>query len=104
MPKPSYARFAALAADLDPRNPVLPADAEVARVPVLELAHYVPAGAPIEVTKSVGEPVSVPLGQDGWLDVPISSGGADVALTASDEHGHSVERVVTIGSPSAQFD
>jgi len=103
-PKPAYARFAAMAADLDPRNPVLPADAEVARVPALELAHYVPAGAPIEVTKSPGGTVSVPLGIDGWLDVPISSDGPDISLTAADEHGHSVERVVQIGSPSAEFD
>jgi cellulase (glycosyl hydrolase family 5) len=103
-PKPSYARFAAIAADLDPRNPVLPADAEVARVPALELAHYVPAGAPIDVTTSTGTSVSVPLGQDGWLDVPISSDGTDISLTAADEHGHTVERVVQIGSPSAEFD
>jgi hypothetical protein len=46
----------------------------------------------------------VPLGQDGWLDVPFSNDGTDVSLTASDEHGHSVERVVQIGSASAEFD
>jgi hypothetical protein len=103
-PKPSYARFAALAAELDPRNPVLPSDAEVARVPALELAHYVPAGAPIEVTTSTGKSVSVPLGEDGWLDVPISGDGADISLTVADEHGHSVERVVEIGAPSVEFD
>ena len=102
-PKPSYERFAALAADLDPRNPVVPSDAEVARVPALELAHYVPAGAPIVVTTGTGETVSVPLGEDGWLDVPISADGTDISLTAADEHGHSVERVVQIGSPSVDF-
>jgi hypothetical protein len=64
----------------------------------------VPAGAPIEVTQSTGEAVSVPLGADGWLDVPISGEGPDISLTASDEHGHSVERAVQIGSPSAEFD
>jgi hypothetical protein len=103
-PKPAYERFATMAASLDPRNPVLPSDAEVARVPALELAHYVPAGAPIEVTASAGEAVSVPLGQDGWLDVPLSGDGPEIALTAADEHGHSVERVVQLGSPSVDFD
>jgi Cellulase (glycosyl hydrolase family 5) len=102
--KPSYARFAAIAADLDPRNPVLPSDAEVARVPALELAYYVPAGAPIEVTTSAGETLSVPLGEDGWLDVPIASDGPDIVLTAADEHGHSVERVVQLGSDSTELD
>jgi hypothetical protein len=102
-PKPSYTRFAALAAELDPRNPVLPSDAEVARVPALELAHYVPAGAPIAVTTSAGESASVPLGEDGWLDVPISGDGPEISLTAADEHGHEVERVVQLGSPSVEF-
>ena len=103
-PKPSYARFAAIAGELDPRNPVLPSDAEVARVPALELAYDVPAGAPIDVTTGTGEAVSVPLGQDGWLDVPISSDGPEIVLTAADEHGHSVERVVQLGSDSAELD
>ena len=102
--KPAYARFAELAARLDPRNPVLPENAEVARVPALELAHYVPAGAPLEVTTGTGETYSVPLGEDGWLDVPISSDGPDISLTVADEHGHSVEREVELGSPSVEFD
>ena len=102
--KPAYARFAEIAARLDPRNPVLPEDAEVARVPALELAHYVPAGAPLEVTTGTGEAYSVPLREDGWLDVPISSDGPDISLTVADEHGHSVEREVELGSPSVEFD
>ena len=102
--KPAYARFSEMAARLDPRNPVLPESAEVARVPALELAHYVPAGAPLEVTTGTGETYSVPLGADGWLEVPISSDGPDISLTVEDEHGHSVEREVRLGSPSVEFD
>ncbi len=73
-------------------------------MPALELAHYVPAGAPLEVTTGTGETYSVPLGEDGWLDVPISSDGPDISLTVEDEHGHSVEREVELGSPSVEFD
>ena len=70
--KPAYERFAAVASTLDPRNPVLPSGADVARVPALELAYYVPAGAPVAVETDTGETFSVPLGEDGWLDVPVA--------------------------------
>src|SRR5262245_13714767 len=49
-PKPALASFAASAQRLDARNPVLPDTAQVARVPALELAYYVPAGTPVDVT------------------------------------------------------
>lgn len=101
--KPAYARFAAIAANLDPRNPVLPPSSEVARVPALELAHYVPAGAPIEVTTGAGETLSVTLGADGWLDVPVADGSSLVSLRAADEHGHTVERLVRVSSSSVGF-
>ena len=41
--------FAASAQRLDARNPVLPQSADVARLPALELAYYVPAGTPVDV-------------------------------------------------------
>jgi hypothetical protein len=102
--KPAFDRFAAIAADLDPRNPVLPEDAVVARVPALELAHFVPAGAPVEVTVGTGETVSVPLGADGWLDVPLEGGGPVIPLLATDEHGNRVDRIVRLGSESIEAD
>ncbi len=98
--KPAYERFATVAASLDPRNPVLPDDAAVARVPALELAHYVPAGAPVAVETDAGETYSVPLGEDGWLEVPVDDVGSQVSLRASDEFGHAIERVVRVGTPN----
>jgi Cellulase (glycosyl hydrolase family 5) len=103
-PKPAYERFSAVASNLDPRNPVLPPDAEVARVPALELAHYIPAGAPVEVTTDNGETFSVPLGEDGWLDIPVKGDGPVVALSATDEFGHAVQRLVRLSSSSVEFD
>lgn len=103
-PKPAYARFTTVAGNLDPRNPVLPDDAEVARVPVLELAHYIPAGAPVEIRTGAGETFSVSLGDDGWLDVPVDGDGPIVSLRATDEHGHSVARLVRLSSSSVEFD
>jgi hypothetical protein len=99
-PKPAYERFSAIAGSLDPRNPVLPRDADVARVPALELAHFVPAGDPVQVTTGAGETFSVPLGEDGWLDVPVDSDGPEISLRATDEHGNEIERVVTLGPAS----
>jgi cellulase (glycosyl hydrolase family 5) len=98
-PKPALERFTEAAAELDARNPVLPGDADVARVPVLELAYYTPAGDPIEVSIE-GEPAfSVPLGADGWVEIPLA-GGAETTLTMvlTDAHGHSVERVVELST------
>ncbi len=102
--KPAYERFAAVASTLDPRNPVLPSGADVARVPALELAYYVPAGAPVAVETDTGETFSVPLGEDGWLDVPVADENSVVSLRVTDEHGHAVERVVHVGTSSVEFD
>jgi len=103
-PKPSYERFAAVAENLDPRNPVLPGDSEVARVPALELAHYIPAGAAVEVSTEAGETFSVSLRGDGWLDVPVDGGGPVVSLRITDEYGHTVSRLVRLSPSSVEFD
>jgi hypothetical protein len=103
-PKPALETFTAAAQDLDPRNPVLPDDAELARVPALELAYYVPAGAPVEVRTAGGDTFSVPLGADGWIEVPLDGAESVVALRASDAHGHAVDRTVRLGTASVEFD
>jgi Cellulase (glycosyl hydrolase family 5) len=103
-PKPSFERFAEIAESLDPRNPVLPGDAEVVRFSALELAYSVPAGAPVEVSTSGGDTFSVPLGADGWLEVPLEGSSPVVTLRATNEHGHSVERRVELSSSSVEFD
>jgi hypothetical protein len=96
-PKPGLERFAAAAVQLDGRHPVLPGDADVARVPALELAYYTPAGAPIDVAVQGGEDVAVPLEQDGWLDVPVEAApGAVLLVRATDSYGHSVSRRVRL--------
>ena len=102
--KPAYERFASVASALDPRNPVLPGDAEVARIPALELAYHVPAGAPVAVETDAGETFSVPLGEDGWLEIPVADDNPVVSLRATDEHGHAVERVVRVGTSSVELD
>ncbi len=104
-PKPALESFTETAEGLDPRNPVLPGDAKLARVPALELAYHVPAGAPVEVTTGGGESFSVPLGADGWLEIPVDApAGSVIALQASDQHGHSVDRLVRLSPSSVEFD
>jgi hypothetical protein len=96
-PKPALERFTVSARRLDARNPVLPGSADVARVPVLELAYYVPAGTPVDVTVDGVAKPAVPLEKDGWLDVPLPNaqpGTVDVRLT--DPHGHAVTRTVQL--------
>jgi hypothetical protein len=96
-PKPGLARFAEVAAGFDGRNPVLPDDAELARVPALELAYHSPAGSPIDVSFGGGGAVSVPLGSDGWLEVPLEVAPGEVlGLRASDQHGNAVMRTVRL--------
>ena len=96
-PKPSLESFAAAAARLDARNPVVPDSAEVARVPALELAYHVPAGTHIDVTIGDAARLTVPLELDGWLEVPVEDqASADTTLDvrASDAFGHTVTRTV----------
>jgi hypothetical protein len=96
-PKPALERFTASAQRLDARNPVLPESVDVARVPALELAYYVPAGTPVDVTvDGVPEP-AVPLERDGWLDVPLPEARPDsVDVRLTDPHGHAVTRTVQL--------
>jgi hypothetical protein len=97
-PKAGLARFRAAAAALDARNAVVPDDAEVARVPALELAYHTPAGAPVEVSVDGDPSLSVPLGEDGWLEVPLDAvaHASTVSLEASNATGQSVSRTLEI--------
>jgi len=96
-PKPALAAFAETARQLDGRNPLLPDSAEVVRVPALELAYYVPAGTDLEVTIDGASSESVPLEQDGWLEVPLEDRTRSaLELRATDPHGHSVLRAIRI--------
>jgi len=105
LPKPGLARFREAATALDPRNPVVPADAEVARIPALELAYHAPAGAPVEVSIDGTAPFTVPLGEDGWVEVPLPE-TAESALTldVTTESGNSVRRRVELSPASLEFD
>jgi Cellulase (glycosyl hydrolase family 5) len=94
-PKPALETFTAAAASLDARNPVVPEDVDVARVPVLELAYSTPAGDPISVEIDGAAPATVPLGVDGWIEVPLENRtGTVLALQAVNPHGHAVNRSI----------
>jgi hypothetical protein len=98
-PKPSFARFAAAARDLDGRNPVLPAPAQVVRLPALELAYSTPAGDPITVTVNGSEATTVPLREDGWVVVRLdtSTGSPNtLEIRLANAHGQVVERNVDL--------
>jgi Cellulase (glycosyl hydrolase family 5) len=103
--KPALASFAATAQRLDGRNPVLPESAEVARVPALELAYYVPAGTPVDVTIDGAPASAVPLEQDGWLEVPLDDSRRDALdVRVTDPHGHSVSRTVRLRDQTIEVD
>jgi hypothetical protein len=94
-PKPALAAFSRAARRLDARNPVVADGVRRVHIPALELAYHVPPGSPIEIQTSGAAPFSVPLGRDGWLDVPIG-GGSDRGVTvwATDGHGTWIRRIV----------
>jgi hypothetical protein len=103
-PKPAFEAFAAAADALDARNPVLPQDADLARVPALELAYSTPAGDPIDVAIEGAEPASVPLREDGWIDVPLENRtSAVLELQATNPHGQAINRVVELGDRSVDL-
>ena len=96
-PKPAIAAFSEAARRVDARNPVLPPGAEVARLPALELAYHAPAGSPIRVDVGGRRELSVPLGSDGWIRVPVDAPtGSVLDVRATDEYGLSVDRTVRI--------
>jgi hypothetical protein len=96
-PKPALGRFTEVAARVDGRNPVVPDDTRVARVPALELAFYTPVGAPIDIVVE-GEQTTVLLERDGWIDVPVDdASGNVVSVSARDAFGHTVSRTVRLG-------
>ena len=93
VPKPAFTAFGAAAGELDARNPVLPRDAEVARLPALELAYSTPATDPIAVDMEGADPVTVPLGEDGWIEVPLANRrGSVVDVEATNLHGQAIHR------------
>jgi hypothetical protein len=102
VPKPALESLAAAAERLDARNPVLPESVEVARVPALELAYHVPAGTPIDVSVDGAPRLAVTLERDGWLEVPVEDRqreADELGVRATDAYGHSVLRIVRLGSP-----
>ena len=99
-PKPALETFAASARQLDGRNPVLPGSAEVARVSALELAYYVPAGTPVDVTVDGEREPAVPLERDGWVEVPLDGLPRDeLDVRVTDPHGHAVTRRLELREP-----
>ena len=105
-PKPAFAVFAAAAAELDARNPVLPLDAERARLPALELAYSTPAADPIDVAVGGAEPVTVPLGSDGWIEVPLETGGSrrELRVEATNPHGQAIYRTLQLSDGTVEPD
>ena len=104
-PKPAFPSFGEAAQRLDGRNPVLPPDTEVARIPVLELAYYTERGGPVEVRLDGRKPFSVLLRQDGWIDVPVKGLHASVlGVRAIDAHGNSVDRIIRFERSIVEFD
>ena len=99
-PKPALETFAASAKQLDGRDPVLPDSAEVARVSALELAYYVPAGTPVDVTVDGEREPAVPLERDGWVEVPLNGLPRDeLDVRVTDPHGHAVTRRLELREP-----
>ena len=103
-PKAAFASFSDAAQRLDGRNPVLPPDDEVARISVLELAYYIEAGGPVEISVEGGKPFSVPLRSDGWIDVPVSGLQASIHVRAMDPYGHLVDRVIRFERSVAELE
>ena len=98
LPKPALERFAEIALRVDGRNPLVPEEAEAARVPALELAFHNPVGTPIEVSVEQEDEVAVVLEPDGWIDVPVDGRPGQVLdVRATDPFGHSVSRTVRFG-------
>ena len=104
-PKPAFAVFGAAASALDARNPVLPSDAELARLPALELAFSTPAADPIAVDVDGADPVTVPLGEDGWIEVPLENPERPVLeVEATNPHGQAIHRSLQLSDVAVEED
>jgi hypothetical protein len=98
-PKPAFETFMSAARELDARNPILPSGADRVRVQALELAYSTPAGDAIGVAIEGAESVSVPLGEDGWIEVPLKNRtGTVLEMTATNPHGQAINRLVELRS------
>jgi Cellulase (glycosyl hydrolase family 5) len=96
--KPALSAFTEAARRADARNPVLPADAEVAQLSALELAYHAPAGSHVGVEVAGRRRAAVPLRADGWIEVPLDARRRSVLeVRATDEFGQSVSRTVRFG-------
>ena len=99
-PKPALETFTVSAQRLDGRDPVLPENAQVARVPALELAYYVPAGTALDVVVDGEREPAVPLERDGWVEVPLDGRPRDeLDVRVADPHGHAVTRTLQLVEP-----
>jgi hypothetical protein len=99
--KPALERFGQVAGRIDARNPVVPFDADVARIPALELAYHTPAGTEIDVSVAETGEIPIRLDPDGWLEVPVDAApGAVLDVQATDAHGHTISRTVRLGRSS----
>jgi polysaccharide biosynthesis protein PslG len=96
-PKPAFERYAQSAAEVDARDPVVPADADAVRLPVLELAFHNPSGRKLTVEVGLAAPVAVPLRRDGWIEVPIDDvTTSKVEVRAVDPRGNALVRMLQI--------
>ena len=100
-PKPALERFGQAASRIDARNPVVPSDASVARIPALELAYHTPAGTEVDVTVAEAGEIPIPLEPDGWLEVSVDAApGAVLDVRATNAYGHTISRTVRLGRSS----
>jgi hypothetical protein len=103
-PKPAFETFTSAARELDARNPILPSGADRVRVQALELAYSTPAGDAIGVAIEGAESVSVPLGEDGWIEVPLKNRtGTVLEMTATNPHGQAINRLVELRSDTVDL-
>ncbi|HEU0304893.1 MAG TPA: cellulase family glycosylhydrolase [Gaiellaceae bacterium] len=91
--KPAWYAFSGAARAVDGQDPMVEGDADTALVPALELAYHNAAGTSIAV-EAGGRTDARTLRQDGWLEVLVPSGQDEIAVTATDDAGRSVARVV----------
>lgn len=114
-PKPSFARFAAIARRIDARNPIVEVKTSrpLIRISALSIAYYSGPGAAVGITYriyergrliEVGQP-QVPIGRDGWLAfrarfTPRAGRTYLVRVTAGDANGNNIVRSVMLVRPN----
>jgi hypothetical protein len=115
--KPSFARFAKLAKEVDARNSItaVRGTGPLVRVSALEIGYYAGVGSPIGLTYrvfdrgrliEVAQP-QVPMGIDGWFSFrtkfrPVAGRAYRVTVRAGDANGNAVDRTLTLVGPTAK--